>query len=121
METGIQGIRRAFESDERFRTGFQRSHGDKYEAVFRNWYDGWHTPKALDWDMRPLLGNISCPALVIQGEEDEHAVPQHARDIAAGLPNAELWLVPGAQHMLPQENADVFNERVIAFFKRALG
>jgi len=121
METGIQGIRRAFESDERFRTGFQRVHGDKYESVFRNWYDGWHTPNALDWDMRPLLGDISCPALVIQGEEDEHAVPQHARDIATGLPDSELWLVPGAQHMLPQENADVFNERVIAFLKRALG
>ena len=57
------------------------------------------------WDMRPILRQIGCPTLVVQGEADEHATPQHARDIADGIPGAELWLVPGAGHMLPQENA----------------
>ena len=119
METGIQGIRRAFEGDERFRTRFRQVHGEKYEAVFRNWYDGWHTPKSLGWDMRPLLAQITCPTLVIQGEADEHATPQHARDIAEGIPNAELWLIPRARHMLPQENAAIFNPRVIAFLEKS--
>ena len=65
--------------------------------------------------MRPLLAGISCPALVIQGEQDEHATPQHARDIAAAIPGAELWLLPGAGHMLPQEAAERFNPRLIEF------
>ena len=115
MGPGIQGIRQAFEEDQRFRKGMQRVHGEKFESVFRNWHDGWHKPDCLEWDMRPLLSQITCSTLVIQGEEDEHAIPQHAIDIADNIPNADLWLVPDAKHMLPQEMAEVFNRKVLEF------
>ncbi len=115
MEPGIQSIRHAFEQDSRFRTGLRRVHGEKFESVFYNWFNGWHTPKALDWDMRPLLSQIICPTLVIQGEEDQHATLQHARDIAEGIPGSELWLVPEAEHMLPQDLPEIFNARLLEF------
>jgi pimeloyl-ACP methyl ester carboxylesterase len=115
MEPGIQMIRKTFEQDSDFRIKFQRSHGDKFEAVFRNWFEGWHTPKTLDWDMRPLLPNITCPTLVIQGENDEHATVEHARDIAEGIPQAELWIAKGAAHMLPQEKPDLLNTKLLEF------
>lgn len=115
IESSVQTIRKNFEQDERFRSKFQRVHGDKYESVFRNWFDGWHTPKALDWDMRPLLLNITCPTLVIQGENDEHATMQHAQDIAEAISQAELWIVPGAAHMLPQEMPDLLNKKLLEF------
>ena len=115
MEPGILGIKAAFEGDERFRNGMRRAHGDKFEFVFNNWFDGWHMPEALSWDMRPLLANISCPALVIQGEDDEHAKPQHAIDIANSIPDAELWLEPVAGHMLPQDEPEKFNTRLLRF------
>jgi pimeloyl-ACP methyl ester carboxylesterase len=67
--------------------------------------------------MRPVLEKIACPTLVVQGMEDEHATPQHARDIAAGIPGAELWLDPGTAHMLPQERAEVFNRKVVEFLR----
>jgi len=118
MEPGIQQIRGAFEHDRRFRKGMRRVHGDNFESVFRNWFDGWHTPKALDWDMRTTISQITCPTLVIQGEQDEHATPQHARDIADGIPGAELWLVPNAKHMLPQEMPEQFNRMITQFLKR---
>jgi len=118
MEPGILGIKGGFEHDERFRKGMQFAHGEKFESVFRNWFDGWHKPEALDWDMRPLLPEISCPALIIQGEDDEHATPQHAIDIAAGIPGAELWLELDTGHMLPQDVSDEFNRKVIEFLKR---
>ncbi|MBC8332069.1 MAG: alpha/beta fold hydrolase [Anaerolineae bacterium] len=115
MEPGIRGIQHNFEHDARFRKGMQLVHGDKYEAVFWNWFNGWHKPAALGWDLRPQLGRISCPALIIQGENDEHATPQHARDIASAIPGAQLWLAPQANHMLPQEMAVSFNERLLEF------
>lgn len=121
MEPGILGIKAAFERDERFRNGMQRAHGDKFESVFNNWFDGWHMPEALSWDMRPLLANISCPALVIQGEDDEHATPQHAVDIAESIPNAELWLEPGAGHMYPQDEPEIFNRRLLRFISARCG
>jgi pimeloyl-ACP methyl ester carboxylesterase len=115
MGPGIQAIRQAFEQDQRFRKGLKRIHGEKYESTFFNWYNGWHRPAALEWDMRPSLFRIQCPTLVIQGEEDEHATAQHAIDIAEHIPNAELWLAEGAKHMLPQEIPDEFNQKTLAF------
>jgi len=108
-------VRQSFLSDERFRNGLRRAHGDKFEAVFDYWYSGWIRPENLGWDMRPVLNRIACPTLVVQGLEDEHATPQHARDLAAGIPGAELWLVPGARHMFPQEQPEMFNQRLLAF------
>ena len=65
--------------------------------------------------MRPVINQIACPCLVVQGLEDEHATPQHARDMAAAIPDAELWLVPGAGHMLPQDFSEEFNQRMLKF------
>ena len=117
MRPGIEALRQAYEKDVRFRQSLQRQHGDQTDAVFSNWYSGWVRPASLAWDMRPLLGSIACPALVVQGKEDEHATPQHAQDIAAGIPKAQLWLVDGAHHMLPQEMPDVFNRRALDFLE----
>ena len=115
MEPGIQAIRETFERDDEFRSKLQRAHGDKFETVLSNWFDGWHTPKALNWDMRPLLPNIICPSLVIQGENDEHATKQHAHDIADHLPNSALWIAKDAAHMLPQEMPDLLNQKLLEF------
>ena len=115
MQPGIEGIRALFEHDPRFREGLRRAHGEKYTSVFYNWFNGWHRPESLGWDMRPVLSKIACPVLVVQGVYDEHATPQHARDIAGSIPGAELWLVEQAAHMLPQENIRVFNNRLLEF------
>ncbi len=117
MEPAILGIRQAFETDERFKMGMQYAHGEKYEAVFQNWFVGWCRNEALTWDMRPILAQIRCPTLVVQGEQDEHATTQHAMDIAKTIPGAELWLLPEAGHMLPQVNADLFNPRLLKFLE----
>jgi pimeloyl-ACP methyl ester carboxylesterase len=119
MLPGIEMIRNTYENDPDFQRKFTRQHGEKAGQVFLNWYCGWYKAGNLSWDMRPVLGSITCPALVIQGEQDEHASPQHARDIAAAIPGAGLWLLPGAGHMLPQESAKLFNSRVIKFLGRS--
>ena len=115
MEPGIEGLRQLYEDKPKFREALRREHGDKVEDVFYGWYGGWREEENLDWDMRPSLKHITCPVLVVQGLDDEHATPQHARDIAAQIKDAELWLVPGAGHMLPQDNSTEFNNRLLDF------
>jgi pimeloyl-ACP methyl ester carboxylesterase len=115
MDTGIRGVRQVFDTDARFREGLQRVHGEKAESVFRHWFEGWVKPENLSWDMRPVLGQIACPTLVVQGVEDEHATPQHARDTAKAIPHANLWLLENAGHMLPQDRPDEFNARLLEF------
>ncbi|MFC2043011.1 alpha/beta fold hydrolase [Chloroflexota bacterium] len=101
MESGIEGLRELYEDQPKFREALRREHGDKVDNVFYGWYAGWREEVNLDWDMRPSLAHIFCPVLVVQGLHDEHATPQHARDIATQIKDAELWLVPWAGHMLP--------------------
>lgn len=117
MQTGINAVRRAFEADERFHEGLQRVHGENTLAVFDGWFYGWLRPENLSWDLRPVLSRVTCPVLVVQGMEDEHAVPQHAQDLAAALPRSSLWLEPGVNHMLPQEKPAAFNRRVVEFLR----
>ena len=117
MEPGILGIQQAYKADERFRMGLRNTHGEKYESVFHNWFDGWHRTESLSWDMRPVIKQIRCPALIVQGDGDEHATPQHANDIAAAIRGADLWLIPGAGHMIPQENSELFNPRMVQFLR----
>jgi pimeloyl-ACP methyl ester carboxylesterase len=117
MIPGIENLRHVYETEPHFREGLARAHGENASSVFRNWYEGWVRHDNLDWDMRPILKSIRIPTLVIQGEADEHATPQHARDLAGALQESSLWLEPGAGHMLPQEQAQEFNRRVIQYLK----
>ncbi len=117
MEPGILGVRYTYENDPEFRKGLNRVHGEKFERVFFNWFNAWAKPEHRAWDMRPLLSNITCPVLVIQGEDDEHATPQHAYDIAAAIPGAQCWIIPGTGHMAQRDAAKDFNRRVLAFLK----
>jgi len=120
MQAGPEMIRATYENDPDFQRRFTRQHGEKAGQVFQNWYGGWFRTDNLSWDMRPVLSNITCPTLVIQGEQDEHASPQHAINIAEAIPGAGLWLLPGAGHMLPQEEAKRFNPCLIEFLGGAV-
>jgi pimeloyl-ACP methyl ester carboxylesterase len=120
MLPGLEGLRQTYEQDDDFRARLERRHPGKAGAVFSNWYTGWRAAGSLDWDLRPLLRQVTCPALVIQGLEDEHASPEHARDLASALPAAELWLAAGVGHMLPQDIPEEFNSRVLTFLDQQI-
>jgi pimeloyl-ACP methyl ester carboxylesterase len=121
MLPSMAGIIWAFEHDPHTQEGLRRAHGSKADALVRTWYENWLVPDVMSWDMRPLLRSITCPALVIQGDADEHAKAQHAADIAESIHGAELWLVPNVAHMVPQDAPDLFNARVIDFLKNTIG
>lgn len=118
MGMGIQEVRQNYYQDADFRGRMHKVHGDKADQVFENWFEGWLAvgkQDGQDWDMRPEIRQIACPVLVMQGLLDEHATPQHARDIATAIPRAQLRLIRGVGHMLPQDAEDLFNEEMLAF------
>jgi pimeloyl-ACP methyl ester carboxylesterase len=95
----------------------KREHGAKAQSLVQAWLNCWAQHGPLTLDLKSELGGINCPTLVIQGEEDEHATPQHAKDIAKWVKNSKLWLIPGVGHMPPQEFAPEFNRRIIDFLR----
>lgn len=50
-------------------------------------------------DLRPRLPALGCPMLLITGETDAVTPPEHAREIAAAVPHAQLHLIDGAGHL----------------------
>jgi pimeloyl-ACP methyl ester carboxylesterase len=50
-------------------------------------------------DLRPHLPSLACPLLLITGETDGVTPPEHAREIAAAVPGAQLHLIDDAGHL----------------------
>jgi len=93
-----------------------REHGGRARHLADTWIQHWMETDPQGLDMRKLLPKITCPTLVIQGELDEHATPQHAIDISEGIQKGQLWLIPDVHHMPPHEIPEEFNQRVLRFF-----
>jgi 3-oxoadipate enol-lactonase len=50
-------------------------------------------------DLRSELSAMKVPALVLVGEHDEATPPPMSHELAAGLPRAELKIIPGCAHV----------------------
>lgn len=55
---------------------------------------------ALDTDLRPNLDRVNVPALVLTPEHDRLIGPQAARELVAGIPQAEERVLSGTGHLL---------------------
>ena len=71
-------------------------------------------------DLRPTLGAIRCPTLVVCGDSDLLTPPEHARELAAGIPGARLEIVPECGHMLTMEQPERVNALLLGWLA-ALG
>ena len=72
-------------------------------------------------DLRPRLGHIQAPTLVIAGREDPATPPAMAEEICAGIPQAELVLMPRAAHLLAVEHPEATAAHLGAFLDRHRG
>ena len=67
------------------------------------------------FDLRPELGRIEAPTLVITGEEDFITGPVCADEIAGGIAGAEKVVLPGIGHFIFVEAPEQFREPVLSF------
>ncbi len=66
-------------------------------------------------DLRPRLGEVKVPVLVLVGEHDEATPPPMSHELAAGLPNARLVTIPGCAHVPQLQSPEVFLEAIGRF------
>ncbi len=71
-------------------------------------------------DRRPDLPAMAMPALVIAGSEDVLTPVRCAETLVAGLPDAELVVIPGSGHLTALERPTAFAEAVRGFLARRL-
>jgi pimeloyl-ACP methyl ester carboxylesterase len=69
-------------------------------------------------DTTASLGKISVPTLILVGERDTVTPPPSSQSMQAKIPDAELYVVPGAAHLSNLDNPAFFNEQLLTFLKR---
>lgn len=70
-------------------------------------------------DLNSALRDISCPALVVVGNQDILTPRGDAEEIASLIPTAELVIISGGAHGLTVEHATTFNRILLDFLKRS--
>ncbi|SCL29233.1 3-oxoadipate enol-lactonase [Micromonospora pallida] len=69
-------------------------------------------------DLRPALGSVGCPTLVVAGDVDPSTPPAMLREIADGVPDARYEELAGA-HWLPVEQSQALGALVLPFIEAA--
>ena len=67
-------------------------------------------------DVRPLLGRLTMPVLLIWGAHDALVPAAYAHEMKSGIPGARLAVIPRAGHIPMWENPTGFNRELLAFF-----
>ena len=100
------------------RQRLERWHGDKAAQTFAAWTAVWLSPEFRSWDIRPELGAIRCPVLVLQGTADEFGSPEQVAAITRAIPHAEGALLRGAGHAAHRNQPKVVIARIAEFVRR---
>jgi 3-oxoadipate enol-lactonase len=69
------------------------------------------------FDVSRRVQDISSPALVLHGSEDQVVPLDNAEALARAIPNAGLRVVEGAGHLVFIERADEVNEEILSFLQ----
>ena len=71
-------------------------------------------------DLRPMLGEVAVPTLVVCGDQDVRAPLDVAERLHAGIPSSRLVVLPGVGHVSPVEAPEEVS-RTIGDFLRSVG
>jgi pimeloyl-ACP methyl ester carboxylesterase len=92
----IAAIRKLYESSD-LPQKLARYH-DHVDEIFRGWNDIWLDPQFRDWNIEEYLAAISCPTLVIQGEDDEYGTLAQVEAIRRRVPATQTLILPHCGH-----------------------
>src|SRR5260221_7470471 len=68
-------------------------------------------------DSTELLGGITCPTLVIVGEQDALIPPAVTQDYASRIPGAQFAVIPQAGHLSNLEQPEAFLQAIGGFLR----
>jgi 3-oxoadipate enol-lactonase len=106
-----------------FAPEFQAQHPDlmrdRREAFLRTDVDVFRAACAdlAELDLRPQLGEVKVPVLVLVGEHDEATPPPMSHELAADLPNARLKVIAGCAHVPQLQSPEIFLDAIGDFLQ----
>lgn len=117
---GIQLAVQAYQTTN-LKERLQKYHGDKANAVFWAWANTWLSDEFKAWNIEDCLPRITCPVLVIQGEQDEYGSLEQVQGIIRQVSGqACQLLVPETGHTPHKDAKDVVLAHSISFINQLL-
>ena len=119
-EVTREGIRAAAKQWEAgpLRAGLERYHAGKTEALYHAWADTWLGDGYEAWDVRAELSPVRCPALAIQGTDDEYGTTEQVEGIVRNVSGrARSLLLPRVGHVPHREAERLVTEVVVEFLR----
>jgi pimeloyl-ACP methyl ester carboxylesterase len=96
------------------RAKLSRFHAD-IDSAFWGWNDAWLDPAFRSWNIEQELARITCPALAIQGENDEYGTLDQIHGIQERVPHAKLLVLPRCGHSPHRDQPKATMEEVAKF------
>lgn len=113
---GIQNAKQAFQQPEML-SKIAKWHGEKAQWVIDAWTEVWLSEKFRDWELCQV-NYVSCPLLVIHGDNDEYGSEAFPIYIAQNsTANGEIEIIENCGHMPHVTHADVVLKAIASFIK----
>src|ERR1700683_1845749 len=64
------------------------------------------------------LGQIKCPVLIVHGDQDVLIPAENAQILKSKIPQAELYMIPGAGHGFQAADPIGIHQRIVQFLKK---
>lgn len=99
-----------------WKSRLERHHFDQTDTVFRAWVDTWRQPAFRTWQMIDELPAITCPALILQGDDDQFGSNDQVTTIANHVSGpVTSHIIPNCGHIPHLETPDAVIESVRHF------
>lgn len=98
----------------------EKYHGDKTDEMFWAWASTWTTNEFKSWNIEHFLPAVNCPALIMQGEDDEYGSLKQVEQIVAQVQNAHYFIIPEVKHTPHKEAPDLVLQKSAPFIAECL-
>lgn len=91
------------------------------DTLLRSWTGIWSSPRFRDWNIEGDVAEVTCPVLLVQGEEDGYGTARQLEAVEKGCAGTTRRVdLPGCGHSPHLEQPERTREAVVGFV-RALG
>jgi len=116
----IEGIRQAVKAFETtsLKAKLTRYHQENTETIFHRWADRWLSAEFYSWNIEEYLPKVTCPLLVLQGEDDEYGTAAQVEGIVSQVSGAvQSRLIPNCGHVPHFQAQDTVLAEMTRFIK----
>ncbi len=117
----IQGIKKTVDAWAKtdLRKKLKRYHGDNIDGIFNRWRKVWLADTFFSWNIESYLASIKCPALVLQGEDDQYGLPGQMFSIAKKVSGySRFVLLPHCGHVPHLQAFNVVSREIVMFLEQ---